>query len=254
MNLPSREDIAKLVYPDVFEALEMAKKEYEGLRELNADLLDENDKKESVLKNQIATLQAIIDASIVKPNYFAKNFTKVDNLHYKQKRQWQKAQIDCEINQFIRPEQFEVQRLRKQIAANQKSLYNRVQTTATYTSKNYTWTDDKSISASGDYYLYPEEIIVSKRGDCEDHSFLLSSLVDGIYSAYGFYVEDNGNKFGHAFNVFEEDDKVYIVDTVGDTPVIRNYPDKNFDIYFIITKDSTYKLKGGVSFGILAEW
>lgn len=254
MNIPSREDIARFVYPTIFEAFDSIKKDYEGLRELNADLLDENDKRESKLNAKISTLQAQLDASIIKPNFYDKTFTKVENIRYKQKRTWQKIPIDCEINQFIQPNQFEVQRLRKKIGAQESSFYNRVYSTAVYVSKNMTWTDDKSLAASGDYYLYPEEIIVSKKGDCEDHAFLMASLVEGVNVAYGFYLQENGDKFGHAFNVFEENGIIYIIDTVGDVPEVKVYPDKNFEIYFIITDLATYKLKGGVSFGVLAEW
>jgi len=174
--------------------------------------------------------------------------------NYLNKRKVGDKGISMSIGQMIRPEQFEVQKLRKKLRLS-GDTYKQVSTTGTWMSKNFTWTDDKNLDKSGDYYQYPEETIVSTKGDCEDHAFVMASLLPNqVYVAYGFW-DDGKQKFGHAWNLIVIDERLYHVDTVGDSVEIRADDQvHNFKPYFVITPDKAYQLKTGVDFGVIAKW
>ena len=112
------------------------------------------------------------------------------------------------------------------------------------------WTDDKNLDKSGDYYLSPAETLTYRRADCEDHCFVVCSCHLEFGGAWGFYGD-----IGHAFNVFVMDDKLYVLDTVEDVAHIEEFtPNNKYKIYYIITKNYAYMVKGGKTFGILAGW
>lgn len=182
--------------------------------------------------------------------YCVTKFKVIKNKSYKNKRKYTGKSINVYINQMITPDALEVKRLRFEIPRGE-SLSTDALNIGNRIAKDFTWTDDKNLDTSGDYYLYPEEIIVSGQGDCEDHAFTVASLNPEIDVAYGFLTK-NGRKFGHAFNIFTENDKLYILDTVGDVGEISEYnTTSNYYIHYIITKNATFELDGSVEFGEL---
>lgn len=182
--------------------------------------------------------------------YCHEHFEEVPNSNYKSKRDVKSKPISVMINQFIVPNQFEVQKLRKKIPKGETTIQDATNI-GTKVSKLLTWTDDKNLATSGDYYLYPEETIVLTKADCEDHSFLVSSLNTEIGVAYGFY----NKTIGHAFNVFVDNNKLYILETTGDmTEIYEADKQDKYIIHFILTPTKTYSVKIGPSFGEIAGW
>lgn len=71
-----------------------------------------------------------------------------------------------------------------------------------------------------------------------------------IGGAWGFY---KGG--GHAFNVFVYENRLYVLETTGSRAEILEYEKQSdYVIHYIITRDNTYQLKGGVRFGDIAGW
>lgn len=187
--------------------------------------------------------------------FYEKNFKKIENIRYKSKRTIKSNPIDMELNQLFTPNQFEVQKHRKKINYKTPDLYNTAYRVGDYIAKLFTWTDDKNLDKSGDYYLYAEEALVLKLCDCEDHTFTVCSLEPEIDAAYGFYIDDNKKEVGHAFNCFVYKNELYIMDTVGDKVEIFKYNNQTqYRIHFIITKGKTYQVNSGVRFGEIAGW
>jgi hypothetical protein len=91
--------------------------------------------------------------------------------------------------------------------------------------------------------------------DCEDVSYTMTSFMPQLMGVcYGFYVQSEKVKFGHAYPLFLYEGKLYILETTGDRVEVAPFNDKRYDTYFIVTKDYTYKVKDGVRFGELASW
>ena len=110
--------------------------------------------KEKVLKNSLfEALESILKG------------TQVDMPCYINKRKVKDKGISISLGQMIRPEQFEVQKLKKSLKLTGK-VYNDVYTAGNWMAANVTWTDDKNLDNSGDYYLYPEETLVFRKADC----------------------------------------------------------------------------------------
>ena len=106
-----------------------------------------------------------------------------------------------------------------------------------------------------DLYLYPEEVLTKFKDkcDCEDISFTLASLdINKCGVCYGLYKNGN-NIFGHAYPVFLFNNNLYIMEATGKIGFITGFNDKRYETYFIVTKNNTYRLKNGVSFGKIAE-
>ncbi len=113
------------------------------------------------------------------------------------------------------------------------------------------WVSDQQKYGIEDYYSYPNETLVLKSEDCEGHAFIGASMFPGIFGvAYGFKEEPKGNRYGHAWNVFSHNNKLYLLDTVGNTAETELYKDDSkFTVHYIITENHTYKVKGGATFG-----
>lgn len=172
---------------------------------------------------------------------------------YTQKRSINGAYYSVLLQQFIQPEQFEVQKLRNKLELT-SDVFSNARLIGDWVARNITWTDDKNLAKSGDYYLYPEETIALKKADCEDHAYLVASLDPNIGIAYGFF-EDGDNRYGHAWNVIVEDTNLYNIETTGNTVEITlAETDRRYQCYFIVTKNGFYRLKGGVEFGYVASW
>lgn len=172
---------------------------------------------------------------------------------YTQKRKWQNKPIAIRVNDMI-VRQYEPDKIKKTFSTYQNQLL--VEALGNWSARNLTWTDDKTLDKSGDYYLYPEEIVVSKKGDCEDHSFLNASWNPDIVGVgYGYYTDKTGKRFGHAWNLYTDDKgKLRIMDTTGNTNFTSAYPNPLYETYYIITRNGTYQVKSGVEFGTIAKW
>lgn len=182
--------------------------------------------------------------------FCSNKYKVVKNKAYANKRDFLKKPINVYINQMITPDALEVKKLRFRITKS-KTLSEDVLNIGNTISNDFTWTSDISLEGTGDYYLYPEEIIVTGKGDCEDHAFVVASLNPEIAVAYGSLTKD-GQKIGHAFNVFIENNKLYVLETTGDTAQVSEYLDNDkYYINFIITKNLTFEVDGSVEFGEL---
>jgi len=177
------------------------------------------------------------------------NYKSVPMVAYEGKRLHQDKPISVFLNQMITPDAFEVKKFKKGILEG-STLRERAVRVGNKVAKEFTWTSDSNLSTSGDYYLYPEEIIVTSKGDCEDHAYAVSSIDPRIGVAYGFMGEG-----GHAFNCFVENGKLYILETTANIGNVKEYDSQElYKIHFIITKNKLYQLKYGVSFGKIAGW
>lgn len=187
--------------------------------------------------------------------FYGARYKTLENIRYKSKRKVVGKAIDIELNQLFVPRQFEVQKHLKRINCTSKDLYNRAYAVGDYVAKRFTWTDDKNLDSSGDYYLYAEEALVLLNCDCEDHTFTVCSLEPEIDGAYGFYIDSKKVETGHAFNCFVYKDELYVMDTVGNKVEIHKYNDQsNYRIHYIITQNKTYEVTSGVRFGEIAGW
>jgi hypothetical protein len=208
-------------------------------------------------KNKLLTSQIVV-LSTPKVNvleqFCSKNYSQIDNVRYNQKRKIAGKYYAIELNQFITPGQFEVQKFKKKLKLS-NSLFTDAKIIGDTVAQLMTWTDDKNLDTSGDYYLYAEEILCLTKGDCEDHAFLVSSIQPEIGVAYGFLLDQNGKRIGgHAFNVFVYADTLYILDTVGNSAYMQNYNGQRYYINYIITPSKTFALDSTISFGTIAGW
>ena len=181
---------------------------------------------------------------------YCKNaFTVVDVPRYQQKRYVDDKLISVVLNQFITPNQFEVQRTRRNLYDDTLSPYNWYHKIGNYIAQRFTWTEE-----STDNYMYAEEILLTRKGDCEDHSFCMASIEPKLGVAYGFY--DNGTRrFGHAWNVFVLDGELYHLETTSNRVEIFKDTQKHpYVPHYIITKDNAYQVRGGINFGKIARW
>lgn len=183
--------------------------------------------------------------------YLKEQYGTTRDIAYEQKRSIKGVSYAVSLNELITPNSFAVKKFMKNAAVTGKVAMDAM-TQGTRIAKYLTWTDDKNLDKSGDYYLYPNESLAVKNCDCEDHAFVTSSCLPEVGVAYGFL--GNG---GHAFNVFLADGKLYVLDTTADTAIIKEYkgPDLNgYRIHYIITPRYTFQLIGGTKFGVIAGW
>jgi len=192
-------------------------------------------------------------------NFCNENFTRITNIAYKDKMKFGGKYYSVSLNELITPNAYEVIKFMKTlgVASNNYDLFKKY---ADKVSQILTWTSDSNLDTSGDLYLYPAQTLAYKKCDCEDHAFLTASLNEEIGVGYGFYYPETkmvnpNNRFGHAFNVFVYNDKLYVLETTGNTGLIEEYNiEKHYYIHYIVTRDYTYKLDGSIHFGALAGW
>jgi len=174
---------------------------------------------------------------------------KFKRIAYQNKRSFNDKPISVFLHELIQPESYEVFNLARKIRTyTPKGVGN-------YIARNFTWKDDKQFNPkTKDYYLCPNELIVNKTGDCEDHSYLMASLMpETMGIAYGFVNLPSGKSFGHAFNVFIKNDKLYLLDTVENTVIIKDVSKHYYSINYIVTQTGTYIVDDSVDFGLKAR-
>ncbi len=256
MNL--RERIARFLVPEIYETLSVTN----GLLHNTRDTLDKSHETIKILKDQTddytetisklnKSLEICKKEDPIHPieEYCKTNkIPQVSNKAYKNKRQFLDKEVSVFINQFITPETFEVLNYKKTIKRG-RNINTDAKTIGDKVSIDIKWVSDTSMKGRNDYYLYPEEIIKNKEGDCEDHSFLVSSINPEIGIAYGFL-----GKVGHAFNVFINNNKLYILETTGNLGTVLEYKkDCGYTINYLITPKKTFVIDGSVEFGSIAR-
>ena len=205
----------------------------------------------SNLQAQLPTIPAIDSWCIVK-------YTKIPNIAYKDKSKINNKYYSVFINELITPDAYEVLNLKQQ-CKKESNRYTQIKRYGDKIALLCTWTDDKNLDKSGDMYLTPSQFLALKKGDCEDHAVTFGSMDEEVGLCWGFYYPETtskpNNKFGHAFNCFVYEGKLYIVDTVGNECEIEEYTGQgHYTINYIITKNHTYVVDGSVDFGEIAGW
>ena len=190
--------------------------------------------------------------------YCKENFTIIKPIAYKDKMKFNEKKYSVFLHELITPEAYEVKKLFKGIT-DSNGRYTLFKKYADKVASILTWTDDKNLDKSGDLYLYPSQSIAIKNCDCEDHSYLLSSADEEIAVGYGFYYPEGlskpQNKFGHAFNIFIHEGKMYILESTGNSGEIEEYTGTgHYSINYIITRKGYYEINGSIHFGELAGW
>lgn len=226
--------------------------DYEVLHDNHKTLGEEFD--ELISKNY--DLQVTIDLleeeqkpRVLEHYLIEKKYKVIDKIAYKQKRSFQGKQYSIYLNELITPNAWEVENFRRKLRLK-GDLMDDAWIIGNALAKHLTWTDDGNLANTGDYYVMPNETLVHRKVDCEDHAFALTSIDTRFGVAYGFH-----KATGHAFNCFVYNGKLYILDTVDNKAFIKKYDDQSdYKIHFIITRDYTFQLKGGVQFGYLANW
>lgn len=206
----------------------------------------------------VQRLRNLFGLDIVEKNsleeYCLLKYRLIDNIAYENKRSFKQVSYSTYLNEIITPDAFMVARLKKGVLFKD-DINQRVRNLGNVLSRVLTWTSDKDLSGSDDYYQYPGETLAIGKGDCEDHAFVMASaLPEDLGVAYGFW-DDGNQRFGHAFNVFVDGGKLYTLDTVGNAVDIREYDSQSpFKIHYIITKKRTFEVRKGTSFGQIAGW
>lgn len=167
---------------------------------------------------------------------------------YQNKRSFKEKPITVFLHELIQPNGYEIYNLARKI-----KTYT-VEGVGNYLAGYLTWKDDKQFNAvTKDYYCTPSESIVYKNVDCEDHAYVMASLMPrNLGVAYGFY-DDGTNRFGHAFNVEVTNNKLYVIDTVGNKIVKKLYKGCPYTINYIVTQKGTYVIDDSVKFGMEAR-
>ncbi len=195
-------------------------------------------------------LEAEEQAKNVLDKYCEDKFKKIPNIAYEQKREIRGVYYSVSLNELITPKAYAVIKFMKGFQFCDNMLLN-AKSLGTKVAQTLTWDSDNNLDKSGDYYLYPAESLARKKCDCEDHAFVEASCHPNIGVAYG-YAKNIG---WHAFNVFIHSFNLYVLDTVGDSSYTELFKDNgDYKINFIITRDNTYKVTAGTSFGKLAGW
>ena len=162
---------------------------------------------------------------------------------YKDKIIIGEVMMECNLLEMFLPKSAVIEKARKSISKPTDKLkwYSKV---TNLVHNRVTWTDDGRY----DNYFYPNYTWITKKGDCDDHSFLQGSIEPEIGVAFGFFIKKDGNRYGHAFGVAAINDKLWILDAVGN--IVKGYtPNDQYYIHYIITPNAVYQLDGTVEFG-----
>lgn len=186
--------------------------------------------------------------------FLSNKFSVIPNIAYKFKRG--KEAQNVWLNQMITPQAWEVQNFSQRFLKQDVNLWNKMQILGDALAKHTTWVNEQKLYDTGDFYLYPEELLTThkKTGDCEDCSFCMASFApEHCGVCYGFY-HNEVEKYGHAYPVFLYNGNLYIAETTGDEVFLTKFEDTHYETYFIVTQKKTYRVKDGVVFGQLASW
>ena len=226
---------------------------YAQTMDLEVDrLLNESEQTREIIAEKEAMIISLQPWNTALDSYCRKAYTIIDNIAYEAKRNHQGEDYSIYLQECITPEAWEVKNFyrRTDLTGSNHHIAEKAGNRVGHAIK---WTDDKTLSKRGDYYFLPSETIVAKKGDCEDHTFLAMSAHKEIGGAWGSLIQ-NGKKVWHAFNVLFYDGELWVLETTGSKASMRRYEGSDYDIYFIITRSRTYRVKHGVAFGVIAGW
>ncbi len=182
--------------------------------------------------------------------YCDSHFKSIVPIAYQQKRNIEGLDYSVSLNELITRDSYEVGKLMRYIDRSANNVLKVILNISRKITKELTWDSDNNLAQSGDYYLYPAETIIRKKGDCEDISLVTSSCHSEIGCAWGFL---KGN--GHCFNVFVSDGELYVLENSGSIPLIKKYDEQtDYVIHYIVTKNNCYQIKSGTHFGRIAGW
>lgn len=260
----SRLDIARALYPQIFKDVDMFR-QLVSKQQIIIEFVNNNLER---VKSESKPVQALKpDEQSAIDKYLSSKYSTAKNIAYENKRavaayydnakakSAKKIKYSVYLNQMITPNAFEVQKFKKEFSGISDN-YSFFQTAGDAVAKRTKWVDEQDLYDSGDYFLYPEEALtgMSQATDCEDVSNLVASLKSEICATcYGFMTVGK-SKFGHAFPVFLYQNKLYIVETTGDSVEIVPIEDNRYDPVFFITLNNTYRTRTGVEFGKLASF
>jgi hypothetical protein len=255
------------LHAETYLALANLKAKYVDLEKRFKDLSKDNksyvaELEESLKKEHsaiVADLQDKIDnykEKSVYPidKYLKAHYTVIPNIAYQQKRKVEKTFYSIYLNELITPNAYEVIRFKAPLNKI-KDKYDKMFALGNKLAKHTTWVDEQKLYETGDYYFFPNETLTGGRAitDCDDVSAAMASFEPEI-SAFCFgYYNDGVNKFGHAFPVFLYEGQLYIIETTGKAAEVVSFKDSRYDVVFIVTQFNTYRVRGGVTFGKLAE-
>lgn len=203
---------------------------------LNKEIVDLNNK----LENQTST----------KIDYSLSEFTVIPNIAYKNKR---KDDTIVFLNQTITPNSFEIEHLRQTLNL-QEATHNNFIKFGNFIAKNINWVDETI-----DNYAYPEEVLSIIRSlktivndDCDTVTDIFVSMFpENSCKIMGYYISDLGNKVGHAFVRFiNENGKSMYMELTGLQCSTFEIDNTQYIPYIAITQNKTYQIKSGLKFGI----
>ena len=277
MKIPTMRDIAFFIYPSIFAEQKALSVRNIQLKIDKSKITQENNKlinEYKVLENssflKIGKLSLKLKDAIkahlslklkdaikahsvcVLDTYLNKTYNKIGNIAYKGKRFYKDKEIRVYLNQLITPIAYEVQLIKNKFNRSEDDFVW-IQKIADWIAANVTWTSDKDTSGLIDYLTYPEEVLVYKKDDCEGHAFLLASFEPNFVGVCYGYMTINNKKFGHAWNCMLYNGNLYYIETTANRGTISDWNNEAYEPHFIVTKNSTFRIKSGVSFGKLAK-
>ena len=267
------QEITKPLHEDAYKTAEHFTQQWQKvsnkLIDVNTDLQSANTKVVS-LNKELSDLKSKQTDNLPKSTdsvidqYLSSRFKRIENISYTGKRTSAIPQLkktvsgayNIFLNEFITPNAWEVINFKRDITGVDDIAW--FQNLGLKLKPKYKWINEIGTYESNDEYLYPAEVLtfMIQSADCEDMAFTVVSMRPEItcYN-YGFYHNLEENKdFCHAWPSFIFNGDEYVVEFTLDKFQITKLPDPRYDAYFKGTKDFTYEVKKGVSFGIIANW
>jgi len=270
-----RKLIADIIYPEYASSLSTAL--YHSEKHLT-ERLEEQQRREEVerqnvkLDNEIQNLH-LKNLILIKELddkektsfelHCEKDYKEVSKYAYKDKRyyisyinkRYTRHAYSVYPNEMIQPDKFLVIKEREKLGMLPLDVKQRAEVVGRHVDLQLIWTDDKDTTQKVDFYHSPVESIVSKRVDCESHSFLVSSLdPENFGVAFGMC-----GTIGHAWNVFYYNKELWCLETnsttnwsnSGNTKVFKYKDQSLYKIHAIFTKNKTYEVDNSVVFGFI---
>lgn len=187
------------------------------------------------------------------------NYTLLPNIAYRNKRKigalgsTQPTYYTISLNELITPNAYAIIQFKKRLVLN-VPIPDRAFVIGNKMASTTLWTDDKNLDKSGDYYLYPVEILALAEGDCEDIALATASCDPEFGCVWGFLTKD-GVRFGHCWNCYVWKNELYYMDNTGNTArLIKASDHPEYAGSYIVTREYTYQIGPSVEFGVIAGW
>lgn len=253
--------IAELVYPSIFTRYDTVQKKKDEILFEYKRMKEEYDKLNSMLEScnaEVLELQKNSNGEKLSEleKFCMTNYNEVPKFAYKNKIFVKDLSVPVYPNEMITPDSYIIEKLRKEIGP--KSAYSILDwylRVAWCVDRHIRWTSDYDVWGLVDRYSYPNKSIVLGKEDCENHSFVVSSIEPETGFAYGFH-----DKTRHAFNVFIHDNELYVLETNSVNDKGKNYKymkykdNPHYTIEWIFTKNKTFKVgKHNTHYGVIEK-